>query len=407
MPICVKSEIGPLKRVLLQRPGSELEGLSPTTMDKLLFEDIPYLHGAQREHDRFAQLLREQGVEVVYLENLMVETLQQHPEIRCDFIRETIQRAGNTALGYRDALYAYLTAIDDDRRLVLRTMEGVPFSEVFRRSEAYPMELAQSKTRFLIPPMPNLYFTRDPVSSIGRGVSINHMYTSARNRETVYGKYILRYHDAFAGQVPIYYDESEHFSLEGGDILNLSPQVLCVGISQRTQPEAIKALAEHVFRDPLSEIETVLAVNLPRTRAYMHLDTVFTQVDYNKFTVHPGILQGLRLFALTGKGTGQTGIRELDGSLEDLLKTYLHLDTVTLIPCGGDSQLASEREQWNDGANTLCIAPGKVVVYDRNYVTNRLLEDAGVEVLKFSGSELSRGRGGPRCMSMPLERLAI
>ena len=407
MSICVKSEIGPLKRVLLQRPGIELEGLSPTTMDKLLFEDIPYLHGAQREHDGFAQLLREQGVEVVYLEDLMVETLRSRPEVKFDFIRETIQRAGNTALGYRDALYAYLTEIPDERELVLRTMEGVLFTDVFTCTEAYPMELSQNRARFLIPPMPNLYFTRDPFASIGRGVSINHMYKQARNRETIYGKYIFRYHPEFAGQVPVYYDSTEHFSIEGGDILNLSPQVLCVGISQRTQPEAVKQLAEHIFRDEQSEIDTVLAVSIPRKRAFMHLDTVFTQVDVEKFTVHPGILDSLRLFAITGKGKGQACIRELDCSLEDMLKTYLHLDRVQLICCGGDSQLASEREQWNDGANTLCIAPGKVVVYDRNYVTNQLLEDAGVQVLHFSGSELSRGRGGPRCMSMPLERLAL
>ena len=404
MPVRVQSEIGQLKRVLLQRPGRELEYLSPNTMDQLLFEDIPYLYGAQEEHDNFAALLRSQGVEVVYLEDLMVETLRSRPELRYEFIRETIQRAGDTALGYRDALYAWLSALPDDRVLVQKTMEGVPFSAVFSNSAAYPLELAQSSARFLIPPMPNLYFARDPFATIGRGVSISHMHTAARNRETIYGKYIFRWHPDFSGQVPMYYSGMEYFHIEGGDILNLSPRVLGIGSSQRTQPEAIKKLAEHIFRDDRSEIDTVLAFCIPRARAFMHLDTVFTQVDVGKFTIHPGILESLRVFALTGKGTGQVHIRELEGSLEDILKEYLHLDEVTLINCGGDCQIASEREQWNDGANTLCIAPGKVVVYDRNYVTNRLLEDAGVEVLKFSGSELSRGRGGPRCMSMPLQR---
>ena len=299
MPICVQSEIGPLRKVLLQRPGRELEYLSPDTLDQLLFEDIPYLYGAQQEHDCFAGLLRENGVEVVYLEDLMAETIRQHPKLRYEFIRETIQRAGNTALGYRDALYAYLSGIPDEKELVLRTMEGVPFSAVFRNSEAYPMELAQSATRFLIPPMPNLYFARDPFACIGRGVSISHMNTAARNRETVYGKYIFRYHPDFAGKVPIYFYNNENFTIEGGDILNLSPQVLAVGISQRTQPEAIKKLAEHIFRDELSEIDTVLAINIPRARAFMHLDTVFTQVDVGKFTVHPGILPYLRIFELT------------------------------------------------------------------------------------------------------------
>lgn len=407
MPICVKSEIGPLQRVMLQRPGRELEYLSPNTMDQLLFDDIPYLYGAQEEHDCFAQLLREQGIEVVYLEDLAAEALAQYPELKYEFIRETIARAGFTALGYQDALYAYLANISDLKELVLKTMEGVPFSEVFPNASAFPMELSQSATRFLIPPMPNLYFTRDPFACIGRGVSINHMHTDARNRETVYGKYIFQYHPDFAGQVPAYYTNNEYFSVEGGDILNLSATVLGVGISERTQPEAVKKLAANIFADDRAEIDTILAFSIPRVRAFMHLDTVFTQVDREKFTIHPGILDSLRIFELTGKGTGQVRIRELHRKLEDVLKEYLHLDHVQLIRCGGDSQIASEREQWNDGANTLCIAPGTVVVYNRNYVTNRLLEDAGVKVLQFNGSELSRGRGGPRCMSMPFNRLPL
>ena len=407
MPVCVKSEIGPLKQVLLQRPGRELEFLSPNTLDQLLFEDIPYLYGAQEEHDHFADLLRSHGAEVVYLDELMAETLKQSADLKYEFIRETIRRAGSTALGYRDALYAYLSEIQDLHELVLKTMEGVPFSDVFPDSGAYPMELAQSSTRFLIPPIPNLYFTRDPFACVGRGVSISHMHTEARNRETIYGKYIFRYHPDFAGRVPEYYSNEEYFSIEGGDVLNLSPSVLAVGLSQRTQPEAVRRLAENIFRDEQAEIDTVLVLSIPRARAFMHLDTVFTQVDAGKFTIHPGILEALRVFELTGKGEGQVRVRELSGTLEDILKKYLHLDEVQLIRCGGDSPIVAEREQWNDGANTLCIAPGTVVVYDRNYVTNRLLEDAGVTVLKFSGSELSRGRGGPRCMSMPLQRLPL
>lgn len=266
------------------------------------------------------------------------------------------------------------------------------------------MELAHSSARFLIPPMPNLYFTRDPFACIGNGVSINHMQTEARNRETIYGKFIFRYHPDYAGQVKPYYTNGEFFSIEGGDILNLSANVLGVGISERTQPEAVKKLAANIFSDESAEIDTVLAFCIPRTRAFMHLDTVFTQVDYEKFTVHPGILDSLRIFELTGKGSGQIHTREVTMPLDKALGTYLKLDHVQLIRCGGDSQIASEREQWNDGANTLCIAPGTVVVYDRNYVTNCLLEDSGVTVLKFGGSELSRGRGGPRCMSMPFQR---
>jgi arginine deiminase len=166
----------------------------------------------------------------------------------------------------------------------------------------------------------------------------------------------------------------------------------------------VEHLAERIFGDENARIKTVLAFMIPQSRAYMHLDTAFTQVDVNKFTVYPGILPSLRIYEISGKGEKQLHIREWNGSLEDLLKQYLHQDRIELIRCGGDDQIAADREQWNDGSNTLCIKPGTVVVYDRNYVTNRLLEDAGIRVLAFDGAELSRGRGGPRCMSLALER---
>lgn len=233
------------------------------------------------------------------------------------------------------------------------------------------------------------------------------MYSATRSRETLYGKYVLTYHPDFAGQVPLYYTPEEHFSIEGGDILNLSPTVLAVGISQRTQPEAVERLAERIFADEAATIDTVLAFEIPRTRAFMHLDTVFTQVDRDKFSVHPGILEMLSIYELTGRGTGRITTRALRMPLEDVLKEYLHLDHVQLIRCGGGCEIAAEREQWNDGSNTLCVSPGVAVVYERNYVTNQILEDCGVKILKMPSSELSRGRGGPRCMSMPLLRESV
>lgn len=175
-------------------------------------------------------------------------------------------------------------------------------------------------------------------------------------------------------------------------------------MSQRTQPEAIERLAQHIFGDEECGITTILAFEIPRTRAFMHLDTVFTQVDRGTFTVHPGILGTLSVYELTGKGEKTCKTRKLEAALEDILKHYLHLDRVRLIRCGGGSPIAAEREQWSDGSNTLCIRPGVVLVYDRNYMTNRILNDSGVKTLEMPSSELSRGRGGPRCMSMPLVR---
>lgn len=404
MGIFVSSEIGPLTKVLLQRPGRELEHLSPETMEQLLFDDIPFLHRAQEEHDQFAEILRENGAQVVYLDDLTAEVLSHEPSLREPFIQDVIERAGGSARGYREALTEYLGTIADAKKLVRKTMAGVTYGEVFEDHTAGLAGLVREKTRFLMPPIPNLYFTRDPFACIGRGVSLNHMYSATRNRETIYGSYILRYHPDFAGKVPLYYTPQEHFSIEGGDILNLSEHVLAVGMSQRTQPEAIERLAQHIFGDEECGITTILAFEIPRTRAFMHLDTVFTQVDRGTFTVHPGILGTLSVYELTGKGEKTCKTRKLEAALEDILKRYLHLDRVRLIRCGGGSPIAAEREQWSDGANTLCIRPGVVLVYDRNYMTNQILNDSGVKTLEMPSSELSRGRGGPRCMSMPLVR---
>lgn len=407
MPVCVRSEIGPLKRVLLQRPGRELEHLVPETMGSLLFDDIPFLYRAQEEHDAFAELLRSQGVRVLYLDELMEECLKANPGLRDQFVEDAVDQAGSKARGYRDAAISFLKDIPDDKELIHRIMAGVPRSEIFPNNTGHLADFLSGDSEFVIPPMPNLYFTRDPFAIIGDGVSLHRMHTETRNREVLFGQYIFNYHPEYRNSVRQYYSRDNHFSIEGGDILNLSERVLAVGISERTQAEAIDRLTRNIFRDESAKIDTVLAFDIPHTRAFMHLDTVFTQVDYDKFTVHPGILNSLRIFEITGRGEAKPRFRELNETPEQALARYLELDKVHLIRCGGGDQIAADREQWNDGSNTLCIAPGKVLVYDRNYVTNRLLEEAGITVLSFNGSELSRGRGGPRCMSMPFEREGI
>ena len=250
--------------------------------------------------------------------------------------------------------------------------------------------------------MPNLYFTRDPFAMIGNGVSINRMYSVTRNRETIYGDYIFKYHPDFAG-TPTYYDRNDTFHIEGGDILNINEHVLAIGISQRTEPDAIDAIAHNVFNDETSTIDTILAFNIPSSRAFMHLDTVFTQIDYDKFTIHPGIMGPLTVFEITPDGKGGTKIRERNEDLEKVLSEYVG-QPVKLIPCGGGDRIAAEREQWNDGSNTLCVRPGTVVVYQRNNVTNDVLYKEGLDLLVVPSAELSRGRGGPRCMSMPFWR---
>jgi len=260
-------------------------------------------------------------------------------------------------------------------------------------------------SNFIMDPIPNLYFTRDTFSSIGRGVSLNRMYSVTRSRESIYGRYIFNYHPDYVN-TPQYYRPDFAYHIEGGDILNLTEKTILVGISERTSPEAIEELAKNLFADENSSVENVIAIEIPRSRAFMHLDTVFTQIDLDKFTVHPHIMSTLRCFKLN-RSKSVLSIEELQTSLTDLLAKYLHVDKVKLIYCGGTDSIAAQREQWNDGSNTLCVAPGKVIVYDRNTVTNALLEDNGIECLKIKSSEISRGRGGPRCMSMPFLREQI
>ena len=371
------SEIGRLRRVLLHRPGGELENLMPEYLERLLFDDIPYLKEAQKEHDAFADCLRQQGVEVVYLTDLVAESLTG-PEVRQDFLHQCLDESGVEDPRTRGMLEEYLGAMSD-RAMVSAMMAGVRKDELRAaggRLGDY-LSAVEDGYPFAVDPLPNLYFTRDPFATIGTGVSLHKMHTATRNRETLFGKFIFEHHPKYKN-VPRWYDRGESTSLEGGDILVLSPRVLAVGISQRTREDSVDTLAETVLSYG-GTFRKVLAFNIPKTRSFMHLDTVFTMVDRDKFTVHPNILSSITVFVM-------------------------ELDSVTLIPCGRGSEIDAAREQWNDGSNTLAIAPGEVVVYSRNYVTNRALEEAGIRIHTIPSAELSRGRGGPRCMRMPLWR---
>ena len=396
------SEIGRLRKVMLHRPGRELENLMPEYLERLLFDDIPYLKAAQAEHDAFAQCLRENGAEVVYLRDLVEETIAE-PGIRRELTEQFLDEAGLENHRIRDILQEYFSDMSDGG-LVDTMMAGVRKSDVrgFETGKrADYLSFRSDEYPFLIDPMPNLYFTRDPFATIGTGVSLHRMHTVTRNRETLFGKFIFKYHPVYK-DTPKWYDRGETSSLEGGDILILSPEVIAVGISQRTQEDSIDKFA-HTVLSVSRTFKKILAFNIPKTRSFMHLDTVFTMVDRDKFTVHPNILHEITVFVME-LVDGHVHIQEEQGRLEDILKRHLELDDVKLIKCGSDSPIDAAREQWSDGSNTLAIAPGEVVVYERNYVTNRILEDNGITVHTIPCSELSRGRGGPRCMSMPFIR---
>lgn len=399
--IQVKSEIGKLKTVLLHRPGKELENLTPDVLEKLLFDDIPYLKVAQEEHDIFADTLRKEGVEVLYLTDMIAEALEAHPEVLSNFVNQFIEESKIKSTTIKSALYKYLTSLSIND-MIHKMIEGIRTHEITLGRKNSIMDMLEDEYPFFTDPIPNILFQRDPFASVGDGVAMGKMYTQARQRETIFAEYILKFHPRFHGhKIPFYYNRLNRYPLEGGDVLILNKTTIAMGISNRTDPRAIEYFAENLFKHN-PEFQTILAFNIPKSRAFMHLDTVFTQVDYGIFTIHPGIENKLTVFEIT-KNNERFDVAKTVGSLESVLEKHLKRP-ITLVRCGGKDQITSVREQWNDGANTLCIAPGKVIVYDRNHVTNQMLADAGVTVLEIESSELSRGRGGPRCMSMPLFR---
>jgi arginine deiminase len=401
-PLQVTSEIGQLASVILHRPSNELENLTPNLMEKLLFDEIPYLKEAISEHDYFAQTLKKKGVEVLYLQDLIVQSISQK-KVRNNLINDFLNEAKIYDDRMKDSLLEYFDS-QDDGMLIRKMMSGIRKNELPNISFKSLSYLVNENYPFILDPMPNLYFTRDPAATIGSGITLNRMRTSTRNRETLFIKYIIENHPRFKNyDIPILYNRNEKTSLEGGDILILNKHVLAIGISERTHAQSIETLSRNIFNSKQS-FQTILAFNIPKKRAFMHLDTVFTMIDYNVFTIHHEIEGPLTVYSITKEDDNNINIIEENATLEDILKKYLGLSDIKLIRCAGGDKIDGPREQWNDGSNTLAIAPGEVIVYSRNYVTNRILNENGIKTHVIHSSELSRGRGGPRCMSMPIIR---
>lgn len=394
------SEIGKLNKVLLHRIGDEIEGLVPDNFERLLFDDIPYLKVAQQEHDKFADILRENDVEVIYYVDETVKALRDR-KVRERFVREFISESDIHSDAVKEALEEYLMSMSV-KDMVEKTISGVKKSELSVKSTSLA-DYISSGYPYYTDPMPNLYFTRDQGACVGDGVSIHHMCTAARRREALLLKYMFRYDSSFAPEgTNIWYDYDQAYSMEGGDVLVLSDEIVAIGLSQRTTVAGIEQFARNILNK--SSFRKILVFDIPKCRAFMHLDTVFTMVDFDKFTIHPEIEGPLQLFEITLDREGNAHFSSIQDELANILKNELGLPAVDLIRCGGDDAQAAQREQWNDGSNTLAIAPGVVVTYERNYVTNDLLDKKGIKVLTIPSSELSRGRGGPRCMSCPVNR---
>ena len=398
------SEIGKLNKVLLHRPGLELEALTPSTMERLLFDDIPFLKVAQQEHDRFAEVLRENGVEVVYYVDETAKSLST-PQLQQSLIEDFLDLSLITSKGMRESLISYLMTFDP-KTMVAKLIAGIKKNEVPSDEVHSLMDLIHDDYPYISDPMPNLYFTRDPGACVGDGINIHHMHTQERRRESLLLRYMYKYNRDFATEEnKQWYDLSEDFSIEGGDVLVLSKDMVAIGLSQRTTIAGIERFAKNLLSN--STFKKVLVFDIPKTRAFMHLDTVFTMVDYDKFTIHPEIEGPLGVYEITMGAGGELKFNAMKDELQNILAMELGIPAVELIRCGGGDLLAAQREQWNDGSNTLCIAPGTVVTYERNYVSNELLDKKGVKVLSIPSAELSRGRGGPRCMSCPVNRVDL
>lgn len=401
--ISVYSEIAKLKTVLLHCPGEEIENIMPEYLQELLFNEIIYLKQARKEHNEFADILRKEGVEVLYLTDLMADILEDY-NIRQEFLREFLAEGKVSAQGLPEATMEFLKSYSP-KELARKCIIGVRKEELKDSMPKLLATMVKNPYPFYIDPIPNLYFQRDPFASIGRGISLNVMANETRNRETLFAKYIFTYHPRFKN-VNRWYNRDKAHPIEGGDILVLSDKVVAIGVSFRTNPIAIEKLAHNLLTSDES-FESVLAFDIPKAPQYMHLDRVFTMVDHDQFSIYSGIKEPLDVYSITKNKDNGLNINYEHKELSSILKEHLHLPEVNLIKCGGGDTIAGSREQWNDGSNTLAISPGKVICYDRNYVTNENLRKNNIEVIEFQSYELSRGSGGPRCMSMPIKRETI